>query len=76
MAASQAASKVEQAVRHDGSAITKQDVSNPDLNRSKYADPSGEKMKALIWLGKGRVEVRKLLDFIFCLNIFGLILSF
>lgn len=48
MAASQAAFKVEQAVGHDGSAITKQDVSNPDLDRSKHADLSGEKMKALI----------------------------
>lgn len=65
MAASQAAFKVEEAVGHDGSAITKQDVSNPGLDRSKYADPSGEKMKALVWLGKGHVEVRKLLSFKF-----------
>lgn len=63
MAASQAAFKVEQAVGHDGSAVTQQDVSNPALDRSKYADPSGEKMKALVWLGKNHVEVRTLPNF-------------
>ncbi|OBT77243.1 hypothetical protein VF21_04070 [Pseudogymnoascus sp. 05NY08] len=59
MAASQAAFKVEQAVGHDGSAATQQDVSNPALDRSKYADPSGEMMKALVWLGKNHVEVQE-----------------
>ena len=60
MATSQAAFKVEQAIGHDGSATTQQDVSNPALDRSKFADPSGEKMKALLWLGKNHVEIRKL----------------
>lgn len=56
---SQAAFKVEQALGHDGSAVTTQDISNPAVDRSKYADPSGEKMKALVWVGKNMVEVRK-----------------
>lgn len=59
MAMSQAAFKIEQALGHDGSSITKQDVSNPAIDRAKYADPSGEKMKALVWMGKNKVEVRK-----------------
>lgn len=63
MAASQAAFKVEQAIGHAGSAVTQQDVSNPAIDRSKYADPSGETMKALVWLGKNHVEVRKLHSF-------------
>lgn len=71
MAASQTAFKVEQVVGHDGSAVTQQDVTNPAQDRSKYADPSGEKMKALVWLGKSHVEVRKLYNFfISCYNIF------
>lgn len=71
MAASQAAFTVEQAVGHDGSAVTQQDVTNPAQDRSKYADPSGETMKALVWLGKNHVEVRKLYNFFyFCSNIF------
>lgn len=69
MAASQAAFKVEQAVGHDGSAATQQDVSNPALDRSKYADPSGEKMKALVWMGKNHVEVRKLHNVLFKKNL-------
>ncbi|KFY44670.1 hypothetical protein V494_01375 [Pseudogymnoascus sp. VKM F-4513 (FW-928)] len=60
----------EQAIGHDGSAVTQQDVSNPALDRSKYAGPSGEKMKALVWLGKNHVEVRKL-PFLSYLGIFG-----
>jgi hypothetical protein len=59
MATSQAAFKVEQAIGHDDNAVIQQDVSNPAIDRSKYADPSGETMKALVWLGKGHVEVRK-----------------
>lgn len=56
---SQAAFKVEQALGHDGSSIVKQDISNPAVDRAKYADPSGEKMKALVWLGKNKVEVQE-----------------
>lgn len=33
------------------------DVSNPELKGGKYADESGEKMKALVWMGKGDVRV-------------------
>lgn len=35
------------------------DVTNPARDRSKYADPSGETMKALLWMGKNKVELRK-----------------
>ncbi|KFY01074.1 hypothetical protein V490_01095 [Pseudogymnoascus sp. VKM F-3557] len=59
MATSQAAFKVEQAIGHDDNAVIQQDVSNPAIDRSKYADPSGETMKALVWLGKGHVEVQE-----------------
>jgi threonine dehydrogenase-like Zn-dependent dehydrogenase len=57
MAASQAAFKAEQAIGHDDNATTEQDISNPSNDPSKYADPSGEKMKALAWMGKNKVEV-------------------
>lgn len=40
-------------------AIIEQDISNPGINRAKYADPSGETMKALVWMGKGQVQVRE-----------------
>jgi threonine dehydrogenase-like Zn-dependent dehydrogenase len=33
------------------------DISNPARDNNKYADPSGEKMKALAWYGKGDVRV-------------------
>lgn len=56
---SQAALKVEQAIGHDNSAIIEQDISNPAVDRAKYADPSGEMMKALVWQGKNKVEVGK-----------------
>jgi threonine dehydrogenase-like Zn-dependent dehydrogenase len=57
MAVSQAANLVEKAVGHLGIATTEQDVSNPARDRERYADPSGEKMKALAWMGKNTVEV-------------------
>ncbi|RVX72790.1 hypothetical protein B0A52_03143 [Exophiala mesophila] len=57
MALSQAAAKVEQAIGHTGDATTEQNLSNPAKDPSKYADPSGEKMKALIWNGKNDVKV-------------------
>jgi hypothetical protein len=53
---SQAAAKVEKAVGHDDNAITAQDVTNP-ANNPAWADKSGEKMKALAWMGKNTVEV-------------------
>ncbi|KAF2493573.1 GroES-like protein [Lophium mytilinum] len=56
MAMSQAAYKVEQAIGHDTNATTAQDVTNP-ANSPAYADPSGETMKALVWLGKNSVSV-------------------
>ncbi|KAI0842336.1 GroES-like protein [Hypoxylon sp. FL0890] len=53
MATSQAAYKLEKAIGHDGSSITKQDVSN-------YSGDAGkeETMKALCWMGKNNVQVR------------------
>lgn len=57
MAMSQAANLVEKAIGHTGDATTEQNVSNPDRNPEKYADPSGEKMKALVWMGKNTVQM-------------------
>ena len=54
---SQAANLVEKAVGHMGNAFTQQNVSNPTRDRAKYADPSGETMKALVWNGKNSVKV-------------------
>lgn len=48
---------VEKALGHQSNAVTEQDVTNPARDREKYADPSGEKMKALVWMGKNSVEV-------------------
>ena len=61
MALSQAAAFVEQKILgHGDNATTEQDITNPGRDRAKYADPSGEMMKALVWMGKNTVEVRKL----------------
>ena len=57
MALSQAANFIEQALGHQGTAVTEQNVSNPDKDREKYADPSGARMKALVWNGKGSVKL-------------------
>lgn len=51
MATSKLAYGVEKAVGHDDNAITQQDVS------SYSHDDSGEKMKALVWMGKNKVEI-------------------
>lgn len=59
MAMSQAAYAAEKAIGHGDGAVTEQDITNPALDRAKYADPSGETMKALVWMGKNKVEVRK-----------------
>jgi threonine dehydrogenase-like Zn-dependent dehydrogenase len=57
MALSQAAAVVEKIVGHTGDATTEQNFTNPSQDVSKYADPSGEKMKALIWNGKNSVKL-------------------
>jgi threonine dehydrogenase-like Zn-dependent dehydrogenase len=57
MALSQAANLVEKAIGHTGDAITEQNVSNPARDREKYGDASGEKMKALVWMGKNSVQL-------------------
>ena len=56
---SQAANYVEKAVGHQDVAVTEQDLTNPARDRAKYADPSGETMKALVWMGKNDVQVSK-----------------
>ena len=57
MALSQAAGLLEKVIGHTGDATTEQNLSNPANDPGKYADPSGEKMKALIWNGKNSVSV-------------------
>jgi hypothetical protein len=60
MALTQAAAFVEHRILgHGDNATTEQDITNPGRDRAKYADPSGETMKALVWTGKNTVEVRK-----------------
>lgn len=59
MAMSQAANLAEKAMGHTGNATTEQNLTNPARDRSKYADPSGETMKALVWMGKNDVKVGK-----------------
>lgn len=57
MAMSQAANWVEKALGHGENAVTEQNMTNPARDREKYGDPSGEKMKALAWMGKNSVQV-------------------
>jgi threonine dehydrogenase-like Zn-dependent dehydrogenase len=57
MAVSQVAGLLEKVLGHTGDATTEQNLSNPSNDPGKYADPSGEKMKALIWNGKNSVSV-------------------
>ena len=52
MATSQVAYGVEKAVGHDDSAILQQDVSNYN-----ETGDSSQTMKALCWMGKGKVQV-------------------
>ena len=52
MSATQAAYQVEKAVGHDSNSVTQQDVS--DYERTGSRD---ETMKALVWEGKGKVEI-------------------
>lgn len=58
MALSQAAALVERALGHGDNATTEQDITNPGRDRAKYADLSGETMKALLWMGKNSVQIR------------------
>ena len=51
---------MEKIVGHKENAITEQNITNPARDRAKYADPSGETMKALTWKGKNTVEVGEL----------------
>ncbi|KAI4245170.1 MAG: hypothetical protein L6R42_010259, partial [Xanthoria sp. 1 TBL-2021] len=57
MAVSQSANVLEKAMGHVEGGVTEQNMTNPDRDREKYGDPSGEKMKALVWNGKNSVEV-------------------
>lgn len=54
---SQAANLVEKTVGHADNVVTQQDLSNPASDRAKYADPSGETMRALTWQGKNSIRV-------------------
>jgi threonine dehydrogenase-like Zn-dependent dehydrogenase len=56
MAMSQAALGVEKAIGHDNNSITEQDVTNPANDPSRLGD-SSEKMLALAWMGKNKVEM-------------------
>lgn len=53
---SQAALAAEKAIGHDSNNVTAQDITNPGRERAKYGDPN-ETMKALVWMGKNKVEV-------------------
>ena len=59
MALSQAAAILEKVIGHSDNATTEQDVSSPGRDPAKYADPSGETMKALCWMGKNNAQVCK-----------------
>ncbi|KAF2737142.1 GroES-like protein [Polyplosphaeria fusca] len=55
MAMSQAAFKAEQALGHGDNATTAQDITNPAFSK-EWQHPT-EKMKALAWMGKNKVEI-------------------
>ncbi|EGC47087.1 alcohol dehydrogenase [Histoplasma capsulatum var. duboisii H88] len=55
MATSRVANVLETGRKEDANIA--QDVSNPARDKQKFADPSGETMKALVWLGKNDVAV-------------------
>lgn len=60
MAQNKAANIAEKALGHDDqNRAATTDISNPARDGGKYADPSGEHMKALVWMGKNDVRVRK-----------------
>lgn len=57
-AANLAAKQAETLLGHgDQNRATHTDISNPDREGGEYADQSGEKMKALVWMGKNDVRV-------------------
>lgn len=57
MALNVGANKLEGVLGHeDHNRAVTTDISNPNRDNN-YADPSGEKMKALAWMGKGNVQV-------------------
>jgi hypothetical protein len=61
MAQNKAGNIAEKALGHeDQSRAATTDISNPARDGGKYADPSGERMKALVWMGKNDVRVRRL----------------
>jgi hypothetical protein len=66
MVAENESAKVAEAVlgHDDKDRATHTDISNPDREGGKYADPSGEKMKALVWMGKNDVRVGTLIMYI------------
>jgi len=55
MAASQAAYAAEKAIGHDDNAVTQQDITNTSKDAA-FGD-SSEKMLALAWMGKNKVEM-------------------
>ncbi|EMD91122.1 hypothetical protein COCC4DRAFT_136360 [Bipolaris maydis ATCC 48331] len=60
MAENIAAKQAERVLGHNQQSTTTQaDISNPDRDGQKYADPSGGKMKALVWMGKNDVRVQE-----------------
>ncbi|KAH7082831.1 chaperonin 10-like protein [Paraphoma chrysanthemicola] len=53
-----AAKKAEAVLGHtDKDLAATTDISSPNRDGGKYADPSGETMKALVWMGKNDVRV-------------------
>lgn len=56
MAANFASNVAEKVMGHGDPSVTP-DVANPSIDKSKYADPSGEKMQALAWFGKNDVRM-------------------
>jgi threonine dehydrogenase-like Zn-dependent dehydrogenase len=58
MAENKAGILAEKALGHDDqNRAATTDISNPDREGGKYADESGERMKALVWMGKNDVRV-------------------
>ena len=58
MALNAGANQLEGVLGHsDPNRAVTTDISSTEREGGKYADPSGEKMKALAWMGKGKVEV-------------------
>lgn len=56
MVATQAAAQAEKVIGHRDNAITAQDITNPARDNNKYGHAT-EKMKALCWMGKNKVQI-------------------